>query len=333
MPARRARLEDVASEVGLSTATASLVLRNIPGPSEATRQKVLAAAARLGYRPDRAASLLARHRAHLLGVTLDVGSSFHAELVENVLEAAEDVGYDVVLSAVTRRRGEARAVETLIDSRCEALILLGPVAPVAQLTALGKQLPLVVLGRRVAAPGIDVIRSSDDEGVALAVDHLVELGHRTIAFVDGGKGTIAADRRRGYLLAMARHGLADTAQVLPGDSTEEAGIRTGRRLATDSHRPTAAIAFNDRSALGLLDALSRARIEVPGEFSVVGYDDSPAAQLAHINLTSVSQDARTQAENAVAASVERLDGGRTQRRQVILAPRLIVRGSTAPPRS
>jgi DNA-binding LacI/PurR family transcriptional regulator len=333
VPARRARLEDVASEVGLSTATASLVLRNIPGPSEATRQKVLAAAARLGYRPDRAASLLARHRAHLLGVTLDVGSSFHAELVEHLLEAAEDVGYDVVLSAVTRRRGEARAVETLIDSRCEALILLGPDAPVAQLTALGKQLPLVVLGRRVAASGIDVVRSSDDEGVALAVDHLVELGHRTIAFVDGGKGTIAADRRRGYLLAMARHGLADAALVLPGDSTEEAGIRTGRQLAADPHRPTAVIAFNDRSALGLLDALSRARIEVPGELSVVGYDDSPAAQLAHINLTTVSQDARTQAENAVTASVERLDGGRTQRRQVILAPRLIVRGSTAPPPS
>jgi DNA-binding LacI/PurR family transcriptional regulator len=328
---RRARLEDVAVEVGVSPATVSLVLRNIPGPSEVTRQKVIDAAQRLGYRPDRAASLLARHRAHLLGVTLQVGSTFHAELAEDLLNAAEDVGYDVVLSAVTRRRVEARAVETLIDSRCEGLILLGPEGPAAQLAALGKQVPLVVVGRRVSAPGIDVVRSADDEGVALAVGHLVELGHRSIAFVDGGKGTIAADRRRGFLLAMARNGLADSAQVLPGDNSEEAGIRAGRLLAADPHRPTAVITFNDRSALGLLDALSRARIDVPGEMSVIGYDDSPASQLAHINLTTVSQDARGQAEKAVAASVERLDGGRTQRRQVILPPRLVVRGTTGPP--
>ena len=332
MPARRARLDDVAGEVGLSTATVSLVLRNIPGPSEATRQKVLAAAARLGYRPDRAASLLARHRAHLLGVTLDVGSSFHAELIENLLNAAEDVGYDVVLSAVTRRRGEDRAVETLIDSRCEALILLGPESSAAQLAALGRQLPLVVVGRRVSGSEIDVVRSADQDGVALAVHHLVELGHRAITFVGGGKGTIAADRRRGFLLAMGRQGLAEFARVLPGDSTEEAGIRSGRLLVAEPDRPTAVITFNDRSALGLLDALSRAGIQVPGDLSVIGYDDSPAAQFAHINLTTVSQDARAQAENAVAASVERLDGGRTQRRQVILPPRLVIRGTTGPPR-
>jgi DNA-binding LacI/PurR family transcriptional regulator len=328
---RRARLEDVAVEVGLSPATVSLVLRNIPGPSEATRQRVLAAADRLGYRPDRAASLLARHRAHLLGVTLQVGNSYHAELAEDLLNAAEDVGYDIVLSAVTRRRVEARAVETLIDSRCEGLILLGPEAPVTQLAALAKQMPVVVVGRRLSAPGIDIVRSADDKGVALAVGHLVELGHHSIGFVDGGKGTIASDRRRGFLLAMGRRGLSASAQVLPGDQTEEAGIRAGRRLAADPDRPTAVITFNDRGALGLLDALSRAGIEVPGRMSVVGYDDSPASQLSHINLTTVSQEARAQAENAVTASVERLDGGRTQRRQVVLAPRLVVRATTGPP--
>jgi DNA-binding LacI/PurR family transcriptional regulator len=328
MPARRARLEDVAAEVGLSPATVSLVLRNIAGPSAATRQKVLDAATRLGYRADRTASLLARRRTHLLGVMLHVSSSFHAELTEDLLNAAEDVGYDVVLSAVTRRRGEDRAIETLIDSRCEGLVLLGPESSAAQLNALGRQLPVVAVGRRVAAAGVDVVRSADADGVGLAVDHLVGSGHRAIAFVDGGPGTIAADRRTGYLKAMARHGLAESAEVLPGDNTEEAGIRAGRRIATEPGRPTAVITFNDRSALGLLDALSRAGIEVPGDLSVIGYDDSPAAQLAHVNLTTVSQDARRQAENAVAASVERLDGGRTHRRQVILPPRLVVRGTT-----
>src|SRR4051812_20631940 len=132
---RRPRLQDVATEAGVSTASASLVLRGAPGPSGATRERVLDAAARLGYRPDRAASLLARRRSRLIGIVMDVRSSFHAQLVEDVHEAAEEHGYDLVLSTVTRTRDEDRAVETLLDSRCEALIMLGPEAPAARLSA------------------------------------------------------------------------------------------------------------------------------------------------------------------------------------------------------
>src|SRR3954469_2539986 len=120
-PARRPRLQDVADEAGVSAASASLVLRGAPGPSSATRERVLDAAGRLGYRPARAASLLARRRSRLIGVVMDVRSTFHAQLVEDVHEAAEEHGYDLVLSTVTRIRDERRAVETLLDSRCEAL--------------------------------------------------------------------------------------------------------------------------------------------------------------------------------------------------------------------
>ncbi|HET9557632.1 MAG TPA: LacI family DNA-binding transcriptional regulator, partial [Actinomycetota bacterium] len=204
---RRPRLEDVAARVGMSPASVSMVLSNAPGPSAATRERVLAAAAELGYRPDRTASLLARRRTHLVGVQMVVGSAFHAELVEDLYEAAERQGYDVVLSAVTRTRDERRATETLVDFRCEALILLGPVAPAAQLAALGRQLPVVVIGRRVDGGGVDVVRSADADGVGQAVDHLAGLGHRAIAYVDGGRGTIASDRRRGYRTAMRRHRL------------------------------------------------------------------------------------------------------------------------------
>src|SRR5918994_6098594 len=138
---------------------------------------------------------------------MQAGSAFHAELVEDLYEAAEQHGYDVVLSAVTRTRSEGRAAETLVDFRCEALILLGPIAPAAQLAALGRQLPVVVIGRRVAAAGVDVVRSADANGVGQVVDHLAGLGHRAIAYVDGGRGPIAADRRRGYRTAMRRHRL------------------------------------------------------------------------------------------------------------------------------
>ena len=333
--ARRPRLEDVAARVGMSPASVSMVLSGAPGPSAATRERVLEAAAELGYRPDRTASLLARRRTHLVGVLLQAGSPFHAQLVEDIYEAAEGRGYDVVLSAVTRTREERRATETLVDFRCEALVLLGPVAPAAQLAALARQLPVVVIGRRVAGAGVDVVRSADAQGVGQAVDHLAGLGHHAIAYVDGGRGPIAADRRRGYRTAMRRHRLADHARVIPGDHTEAAGLRAARTLLAEGRDglPTAVVAFNDQCAVGLLDAFNRAGVAVPGEVSVVGYDDSSLSRLAHVDLTTVSQDARRQAEHAVAAATERLDGGRSEPREVVLAPHLVVRGTSGPARS
>lgn len=329
---RRPRLDDVAARVGLSPASVSLVLRNAPGPSAETRRRVLEAAAEMGYRPDRTASLLARRRTRLLGVLVDVRNTFHAELVEELQDAAERVGYDLVLSTVTRTRHEERAVETLLDSRCEGLVLLGPEASEARLAALGRQLPVIVIGRRLAAgTGVEVVRSADEHGVRQAVDHLVGLGHRDIAYVDGGPGPIAADRRRGYRTAMRGHGLGDRMRIVPGAHTERAGGRAARVLLERPGTATAVVAFNDRSAMGLLDALNRAGVDVPGRISVVGYDDSPSAQLAHVDLTTVSQNARRQAEVAVAAAAARLDDGRAPSPEVVVAPHLVVRGTTGPP--
>jgi DNA-binding LacI/PurR family transcriptional regulator len=204
----------VASRVGVSTASVSLVLRNVEGPSAETRRRVLQAAAELNYRPDRAASLLARSRSNVLGVMIDVRSTYHAELVEHLHSAAERAGYDLVLSTVTPRRDSKHAIETLVDSRCAAVLLLGPDAPTAHLNALGEQIAVVVVGRRLRSATIDVVRSADDRGVAQAVRHLADLGHREIAYVDGGPGTIASDRRRGYRRAMKQLGLGDRCLVV-----------------------------------------------------------------------------------------------------------------------
>lgn len=329
---RRPRLDDVAAAVGVSPATVSLVLRGISGPSAATRKRVLAAAARLGYRPDRAASLLASRRSRSIGVVMDVSNSFHAQLVEDVHEAAERHGYDLVLSTVTRSRDETRAVETLIDSRCAALLLLGSEAPAERLTELGSQLPVVVIGRPVPPVGVDVVRAADDEGVTQAVDYLVGLGHRAISYIDGGPGPVAALRRDAYRRAMRRHGLADHAQLITGGHTERDGAAGAQTVLHTEPRPTAVLAFNDRSAMGLVDALVRAGVAIPEGISVVGYDDSPIARLAHIDLTTVSQNTPELTEHAVAAVMERLDGGRTEHREVVVRPHLVVRATTAPPR-
>jgi DNA-binding LacI/PurR family transcriptional regulator len=331
--ADRPRLEEVAARVGLSPSTVSLVLRNIPGPSDETRRRVLQAADELGYRPNRSASLLARRRSHLLGVSLEVRNSFHAELVEELQAASEQVGYELVLSTVTRTQNEQRAVETLLDSQCEALILLGPDAPPARLTALAMQLPVIAVGRRVKADGVDVVRSADDKGTSHVVDYLAGLGHRAITYVDGGKGIIAGDRRRGYRTAMRRHKLNGWIRIISGDHTEESGLRAAAALLDEPELPTAVVTFNDRCAVGLLDALNRAGVDVPGSVSIVGYDDSPLARLAHINLTTVSQNTQQQAEHAVAVAVERLDEQRAMPREVVLSPRLVIRRTASPPRS
>ena len=235
MPSRqvRPRLEDVAARAGVSTASASLVLRGKPGPGAQTREAVLEAARQLGYRPDRTASLLARRRTQLLGVTMDVSSPFHAELLEDIHAAADRRGYDVVVSPVTRAHGEGRAVETLLDFRCEALLLLGTSLPEADLATVAAQHAVVAVGRRLAAPGVDVVRAADDVGVGLAVEHLVGLGHRAIAFVDGPQGPIATLRRQGYRQAVRRLLGPDAVQVVAGGDTEEDGARGphgGRRV-------------------------------------------------------------------------------------------------------
>ncbi|MEI5527858.1 LacI family DNA-binding transcriptional regulator [Streptomyces brasiliscabiei] len=321
----------MATRVGLSPATVSLVLRGVPGPSERTRQRVLKAAADLGYQVDRTASALASRRSRLLGVMVDIRSPFQAELVEHLHVAAADVGYDLVLSTLTRTRDESTAVETLLAFRSEALILLGPTSSAGDLAILDNKAPVIVVGRRITETVLDVVRSADDDGVGQIVDHLVALGHREIVHVDGGKGVIATDRRRGYRTAMRRHGLDGSIRVLAGDNTEAAGERAARHLLDGARLPTAVVAYNDQCAIGVMTALARAGVGIPGQVSVAGYDDDTLSRLSCFNLTTVSQGAREQARYAVTAAVERLDQDRTEPREVVLTPHLVVRGTTAAP--
>jgi DNA-binding LacI/PurR family transcriptional regulator len=189
---------------------------------------------------------------------------------------------------------------------------------------------VVLVGRR--AGGLDAVRTPDDVGVALAVDHLVRLGHRDVAHVSGGSGSIAAERRAGFAAAVAAAGLGDRARVLEADFSEEGGADAGRRLVDAGLPVTAVVAANDRVALGLLDVMARAGVDVPGRLSVVGYDDSPLARLGHVQLTSVSQEPAAQAREAVRAALERLDGDRREPVDVVVPPRLAVRATTGPSR-
>jgi DNA-binding LacI/PurR family transcriptional regulator len=326
---RAVTMQDVADHVGVSKALVSMVFRRVQGPSAETRERVLAAAEGLGYRPNRSAALLSLRRSHLIGVMANIRNTFHAEMVEYIVSESDSFGYEVVLGALTPTHGEPAVVDTLLDFRCEALILLGPEFEDAKLTALAARAPVVVVGRRTSCPAVDVVRTADARGIAGIVDHLVSLGHRRITHLSGGDGSIPADRKSGYIRAMKKHGLAEEIDIIDGDFTEGAGITAARKLLARKQRPTAVCAANDRSAIGLLDELRRASIDVPGDIAITGYDDSMLARLTHIELTTASQEPRQQAEAAVKLVVERLDHQRSERRNIVLQPKLVVRSTTA----
>jgi DNA-binding LacI/PurR family transcriptional regulator len=326
----RPTMQDIADHVGVSKALVSLVFRNAPGPSAETRKRVLAAADELGYRVNRAAALMTARRSHLIGVMANIRSTFHAELVEDIVAEADSYGYEVVLGAVTPTHAEPAVVETLLSFRCEALILLGPELGDDAIAELAKRAPVVVVGRRMAGSTVDLVRTADGRGIGQVVDHLVELGHRLICHVSGGTGTIPADRKAGYVRAMKRHRLSDAIDIINGDFTERSGMLAAQELLRRPRRPTAVCAANDQCAIGLLDQLLRAGVDVPGDIAVAGYDDSMLARLAHIDLTTVSQEPREQAARAVKAVVERLDENRQDRLDVLLQPRLVVRHTTVP---
>jgi DNA-binding LacI/PurR family transcriptional regulator len=130
--------------------------------------------------------------------------------------------------------------------------------------------------------------------------------------------------------SMRRHGLGDMQRILSGDPVADAGGRAGAQLLGEGLPCTAVIAYNDKTAIELLDVLARARVDVPEALSVVGYDDSTLSRLTHIYLTTVSQDPQRQAEHAIAAAVGRLEAGTRGSHDFVLAPRLVVRGTTGP---
>jgi len=325
---KRPTLEDVAARAGVSRALVSIVMRGVAGASTETRERVMEAAAEIGYRADARARLLASGHSRLLGVVFGMAGRFHLELLDGLYAAAEKADHQVILTALTPSRNERRAVETLLDFRCESVILLTPdrATPV-----LAGRLPVVTVGWQVKDPSVDVVRTSDEEGMRLAVDHLISLGHRRILHVDGGAGPVPTSRRRSYRTAMRRHGLEQQIAVVRGGISQEDGFSAARHLLLEGSLPSAIVAYNDDVAAGLVESLEGAGLSVPGEVSVVGWDDSSLARLPHLDLTTVRQDAYAMTHLAVERSMARIHGAPVTDREIVLRPELVVRGSTSAP--
>lgn len=332
-PARAPTIVDVATRAGLSKSLVSRVMRGGASVSPASRAAVMVAAEELGYRANAVARSLVQRRSYNVGIMVsDLHNIFFAEVLDGLSAAAGARGYRTLITTGNRDPlAEKRALEQLLELRADGVILAGARLPAEVVAAAARSVPVAVVGSDLRLRGVDVVVDDDFRGAVLAVEHLAGLGHRDIALIDGGEGAGAAERRAGYLAAMAEKGLSHHTRVEPGDFTEGGGYEGARRLLSASPRPTAIFACNDQSAVGALDAINEAGLEVPRDVSLVGYDNTALAALRHISLTTIHQPRHKIGEMAMRAVVRRIEHPGSPARRHVLAPKLIVRNTTARP--
>lgn len=328
----RPTMQTVADHVGVSRQLVSLVLRDQPGASAATRDRVLAAAAELGYTPDASARALRGRRSHRLGVLFAMRQPFEVDLVEALFDAAAARGFSLVLGPLTDERTVADVVPELLAQRVEAILVLSADGGVERLGPIAAGVPITMVGGPTSTDARDDVRVDDAVGIRLLVEHLRGLGHEDIAHVTGGDGPAAERRRAAYAQAMADAGLGHRVDVVVGAYTEEAGARAAVELLDRAALPTAVIGANDRCAVGILGTLVRRGVRVPADVSVVGFDDTSMSSLPYVDLTTVGSAPRDLAVPAVETLVRRLEDPDAKDVAHRAVPRLVVRGSTGPAR-
>ncbi|GHE13921.1 LacI family DNA-binding transcriptional regulator [Klenkia taihuensis] len=334
-PSRPAVMADVAQLAGVSHQTVSRVVNEHPYVKEETRAKVLAAMAKLDYRPNLTARALARRQSDTIGViAFDTTLHGPASTLFSLEQAARTAGYEVHVVTVPDPEPQAfaDAVERLVaQSVCGVVVLAPQRAAVRVMAGLPADLPAVAV-EGGAAPGVPSVVVDQLEGARRATRHLVDLGHRQIAHVRGRQDWIEAEARcDGWRRTLEEAGLP-VRDPLPGDWSARSGYEAGRALCRDHPEVTGVFVANDHMALGLLRALAEAGVDVPGRVSVVGFDDVAEAEYLHPPLTTVHQDFAEVGRRCVDVLVERIEAAERwfQGRPVVVPARLVVRASTGP---
>jgi LacI family transcriptional regulator len=287
----RATIRDVAREAGVSVATVSRVFNDSGPVNETTRRRIQDVARRLRYAPDSAARSLITRRTHTLGVLLpDLYGEFFSEVIRGIDQTAQASGYHLLVSSSHNERDEIEAALRTMRGRVDGLIVMTPdVDAQALVMNLPESHPVVLLNCSVDGAGWDTINVDNEGGARAMTRHLVELGHRDIAFVSGpARNVDAAERLHGFRVAMAEAGLAARTEFeLPGEFTEASGYAAAHRALALAPRPSALFCANDSMAIGALSGLRDAGLRVPDEIAVVGFDDIPIARYMSPPLTTV----------------------------------------------
>jgi LacI family transcriptional regulator len=329
-------LKSVAAYVGLSPGTVSAVLNDAPSSKhipKATRERIIAAARKLDYRPNFFAQTLRKQRTFTLGVIAhEIGDGYSSSIIEGIEESARRRGYFFV-TGVHRHDPELfnKYSRLLLQRGAEGIITLD-----------------FNLGHSLQVPAVAIPGHRDNEGVTnvvldhrhaaeLGLKHLLDLGHRKIAIMRGHPESADSQYRWAAVQEVAQElGLeldpSLVVQIMSEDSTPSLGYPYGKELIERKRPFTALQAYNDISAIGAMRAFHEAGLRVPQDISVVGFDDIPAAAFHYPSLTTVRQPLHRMGELAVEMLVERLENGKEMEREIAVQPEIVVRESTAPAR-
>lgn len=325
---------DVARAAGVSQATVSRVINHNPAVSAAVRERVLASMRQLGYAPNANARALITGRTNLLGLMVsNITNPFYPEVVQAVAAAALRHGYNLILcNAEEEPRLQAEYLRLLMEQRVDGIIisslLTSSRAFVEPLAAL--QQPIVLINRVIDGIDVDTVVIDNAAGGRLATEHLVDLGHRDIAYIGGRADTSTnRDRFRGYRAALMRHGIAlDQGLVTMGDYSRSSGYQAMNALLRSGRRPAAAVCADDTLAFGCLDAMSDAGLGSPEDLAIIGFDDSPLASMRRIGLSSIQAPMEEMGEIAVSLLLSRISGARTGRPKRVVFPAQLAHRST-----
>lgn len=336
---RRATLADVAAAAGVSKATVSKALNGRDDVGDETRERVLAAANQLGYRPTTATGPVSDRRA--VAVVFDIPASpYILGVLQGALAAATDEQVDLLARLAperTTRTQRAIARDWVAEQRAVGVVgIIGLTlsAPNALIhAAADATVPFVMVDPvDTQHPSMISVGSSNWAGARTAAEHLLALGHERIAWIGGPEGSDAArDRLYGYQAALDAAGLrVDPALVRADAFAVPTGARHAYELLTAPNPPTAIMAADDEIAVGVLASAHALGLRVPEQLSVTGFDDTPQAAWTTPPLTTVHQHLEGMGRLAVQTVVAMADGRRPASRHVELATTLTVRGSTGP---
>jgi len=334
MPAPRVTIAQVAAEAGVSSMTVSNVINARPGASDSTRQRVLEVVERLGYTPPSTRNGK-RGRTGVIGVlTLDLTGEYSFEIVRGIAEEIADDERELLLNASLDAIRERDRIAFFANGHVDGLLLIAPVLEPDTVHAVRDgDLPVVVIDPRRLDVELPRVTVDNYEGVRAGTQHLLDLGHRSIAYIRGEDDHESTERRyRGYADAMLLAGIQPDPALLASSSfNRHGGVQAGSHLLK-TQRPTAIVAGADLIALGAMDAARSLGLSVPGDVSIVGFDDLPQAAHADPPLTTVRQPLHDMGRAATRALLSLVAGQALPTDDIRLPATLVLRATTAPPK-
>ncbi|MEE3850802.1 LacI family DNA-binding transcriptional regulator [Gordonia sp. LSe1-13] len=331
---RRATIRDVAAHAGVSKSVVSRVLRDEPNVSAERRERVRSAMTELNYRPNSIARGLSESRSGTVGVVInDLRNPWYVSLLEGLATTfdAVDVAPLLVDSRLDHQVGR-NTVETLLSRQVDGLVVVGTTDARVDVERAAESIPVVLAGTlEPDLPTVDIAVDDDHLGARLATEHLLALGHRRLAHIQG-PGMVGRLRRKGFEDAIAAADAGVEHVVEFGGTTEEGGYAATGRLLDTAAPPTAILAFNDMACLGAMSAADDRGVSVPGDLSLIGYDDTRLASLRHISLTSVDNGNFAVGAQGAKFLLRRMDRLTAPQQIYRHPPRLAVRRTTSAPR-